>query len=107
MVDLACIPTALLGGSEVDGRWVELLSEASTMTQQPQDKVEMLEVWGLTALRAGRVGEATHRLHEAIDLSTQSADAVAPRVRFHLAQATARAQEVFDRVESATPGGSR
>jgi hypothetical protein len=50
----------------------------------------MLEIWGLTALRAGRVNDATQRLREALDLSTKSADAVAARVQAHLTRAESR-----------------
>jgi eukaryotic-like serine/threonine-protein kinase len=87
MVDLACVPAGALDGQNADAPWVDLLFEARAITQQPQDTVEMLEIWGLTALRAGRVSDATHRFGEALDLSTKSADAVAARVRAHLARA--------------------
>lgn len=90
MVDIACAAGASRGGSMGDGSWTALLSEARAMTQQPQDTVEMLEVWGLTALRVGAVEEATQKLAEAIDLAGRSAEAVVPRVRAHLALAEAQ-----------------
>ena len=89
MVDLASSPD--IGDPSVAGSaWAELLAAARAINPQPQDTVEMLEVWGLTAVRAGRSDEAVLRLGEALDLATKSAEVVVMRVRNHLAMAEAQ-----------------
>jgi hypothetical protein len=89
MVDLACAPAGAPDHGDSDRGWAGLLLDARAITQQPQDTVEMLEIWGLTALRAGRADEAARRLGAALDLAVQSAAVVAGRVRAHLVLAEA------------------
>ncbi|HXU04929.1 MAG TPA: hypothetical protein VN903_28400, partial [Polyangia bacterium] len=87
MVDLACDGAPDGAGAEPDAGWRSLLEDAAKITQQPQDTVEMLEIWGLAALRAGRKSDAVDRLRQALQLSERSADVVAERVRASLARA--------------------
>jgi serine/threonine protein kinase/predicted ATPase len=87
MVELACDGAPQGGDADPDAGWRVLLEDAAKITQQPQDTVEMLEIWGLTALRAGRKSDAVSRLREALELSERSADVVAARVRDSLARA--------------------
>jgi tetratricopeptide (TPR) repeat protein len=85
MIDLAA------GPPPATASWEALLARARTAVQQPQDTVEMLEVWGLTELRHGHIAEAAVRLREALELSERNADAVTRRVRGHLEEAEAAA----------------
>ena len=89
MVDLACAPAGEPNDVARDRAWTSLLLDARAITQQPQDTVEMLEIWGLTALRAGRTDESARQLREALDLATNGAAVVAARVRAHLLLAEA------------------
>ncbi|HET6148128.1 MAG TPA: protein kinase [Polyangia bacterium] len=92
MVDLACAPPGVSSDAEIDRDWAGLMVDARAITQQPQDTVEMLEIWGLTALRAGRTDQAVQRLAEALDLARNSAAVVAGRVQAHLSLAEAAAR---------------
>lgn len=74
-----------------DSEWDELLASARELTVQPQDLVEIMEMKGLSALRAGRSVSAVGYLQSAFDEGEKHAQLLVERLRGDLTLARTKA----------------
>ena len=86
---LAMAELAARGGA--DAEWDQLLASARETMVQPQDLVEMMEMKGLSALRAGRHLPAIGYLEMAFDECQKNAPLLVERLRGDLSLARAKA----------------
>jgi tetratricopeptide (TPR) repeat protein len=84
MVDLALRAAS-------DSEWDTLLASAREVTVQPQDLVEIMEMKGIAALRAGRQPLAMRYLQEALEEGEKNARLLVDRLRRDLDSARTQA----------------
>ena len=75
------VELAIGNGSDADWEALVVRSARDSVEQEP---IEVLEMRGLAALRAGRVAQAREVLRSALDLADCIPNLLAPRVRMEL-----------------------
>ena len=77
--------------SAPDAEWDALLDSTQEISVQPQDLVEIMEMKGLSALRAGRHAAAVRYLEQAFEEGEKSARLLVERLRGDLTRARTKA----------------